>query len=926
MKKLKLGKIQKIPKGLKKIFTYWSRRKIIILLLVVLAGGAGYLFYRQRAGADTFKVASANASNLIEVQLPKNLADKAKQQNDSAQKFSDAENSTIDGLVKKEMDKKASTTKSATTRQASISDSKKDNFQDAIVILKDENGKAILPDLEKLKSQSALSRAVTGVPESNKINFIIGGGWSPEEKQEIQSVIDNDVPKIRELLGPPLFNNNVILTKFNRSAVQLGYAGCYRTYENSISIANDVTINGELHGLRGILIHEISHAWRDDLILTVLLKNSPVYSLENMLAEEAISSFVATYMTELQWDKAPSINDYLFNTPSVNTQFVSLDSYFPYEYSWRVIAKLFIEDEKFLIKFHNQLYQRQYRVGGEPGLVKRLMKESLPPMIENIPAENWLDSQYLLFPNKEIKQGANFVIMPVNRYSPQILYYYVNKDESFNLYEDSANKIQITFYDVNGKITGKKRSIGMNYSTVSGAKQPIQLYNSYPPNSVKDGWTKIVVNDSYNNSYSFIWFFTRHFDERDRDLVLSDKVNVGKNGKIIFEAKTKKNKNLTQTEIIPLSKNFPNGEDGLFDKVGVNGASASWDTFAEFYVFSKYNLYYLCPLFAEQDKTYIGQTKYGDPDMVVYVNPTDELKNNTKPSITIKSAGQQKWTIATNEKSAVTATIINSRNQTIKTIVDKQIIDSQLPITWDGKDDSGKPAPKGLYTLNVLATDKLCLTSSSKTPFRLTATVTDTQTDTQKRDTQRLSDITTIKTALESYKKAKGSYPSTRGAKFPNSGWVNSNDNSWKKFETELKPYLPSGITSLPKDPINTSNAWAATSNAFTYAYFSLNYGKSSSCQWYMLVYRLDDARLKASPGAKACNGKQFQYGNRSITEGGDAVRSTDTQTDTQKRNDQRKADIHAKLKTFLKFLFKNQRSARFRRLDSDQRQRRIKR
>ncbi|PIV25728.1 hypothetical protein COS38_00090, partial [Candidatus Berkelbacteria bacterium CG03_land_8_20_14_0_80_40_36] len=44
-----------------------------------------------------------------------------------------------------------------------------------------------------------------------------------------------------------------------------------------------------------------------------------------------------------------------------------------------------------------------------------------------------------------------------------------------------------------------------------------------------------------------------------------------------------------------------------------------------------------------------------------------------------------------------------------------------------------------------------------------------------------------------------------------------------------------------------------------------------------MLVYRLDDARLKASPGAKACNGKQFQYGNGSITEGGDAVRSTDT-------------------------------------------------
>ncbi|TSC93205.1 MAG: Type II secretion system protein G [Candidatus Berkelbacteria bacterium Licking1014_7] len=169
-------------------------------------------------------------------------------------------------------------------------------------------------------------------------------------------------------------------------------------------------------------------------------------------------------------------------------------------------------------------------------------------------------------------------------------------------------------------------------------------------------------------------------------------------------------------------------------------------------------------------------------------------------------------------------------------------------------------------------------TSTTTTP-----TTTPTATPDPKIDQQRLKDIETIKSALEKYKTAKGSYPSTKGASKPNGSWSSSNDDSWAKLEKELKPYLAAGV--LPKDPVNTSGGWAFWGNTYTYSYFSEGYGKSSSCQWYMLVYRLDDVKLKTSPGVKACSGTNFQYGNGAITEGKVVNITSTTTTPTVKIN-----------------------------------------
>jgi len=121
------------------------------------------------------------------------------------------------------------------------------------------------------------------------------------------------------------------------------------------------------------------------------------------------------------------------------------------------------------------------------------------------------------------------------------------------------------------------------------------------------------------------------------------------------------------------------------------------------------------------------------------------------------------------------------------------------------------------------------------------------------RDVQRKANIKQIQTALELYYDANGAYPPSGGAASPNSGWSNSTDASWNTLQTALAPYL----STLPHDPREDASGWPG-GGAQSFAYFSLGYGCTQ--QWYMLVYRLEQAQ-GPDPGVTACNGTVFRYG-----------------------------------------------------------------
>lgn len=149
------------------------------------------------------------------------------------------------------------------------------------------------------------------------------------------------------------------------------------------------------------------------------------------------------------------------------------------------------------------------------------------------------------------------------------------------------------------------------------------------------------------------------------------------------------------------------------------------------------------------------------------------------------------------------------------------------------------------------------------------------------RDAKRISDITQIKKALETFRVTNGYYPTSTSngcSDTPNTGWNNSvqcdRSGHWigsvNTVPAPLAPYLEQE----PVDPINKL-LWPRGA----YYYFSGGYGnvmpypKSS---WYMLIVSLE---VYPNPSVEsyfnsstATNGQVFRYGNGSngiLTTGG---------------------------------------------------------
>lgn len=115
------------------------------------------------------------------------------------------------------------------------------------------------------------------------------------------------------------------------------------------------------------------------------------------------------------------------------------------------------------------------------------------------------------------------------------------------------------------------------------------------------------------------------------------------------------------------------------------------------------------------------------------------------------------------------------------------------------------------------------------------------------RDAQRLSDITAIAKALESYKAQTGSYPTAVGNSV--GGWeISSNPNGNHAFLDQL---VTAGVVSkVPVDPVNTGDMNTAGSKIYAYyRYPAGTYGCPSA--FYVLAVRTGEtgASSGVSPG-----------------------------------------------------------------------------
>lgn len=95
------------------------------------------------------------------------------------------------------------------------------------------------------------------------------------------------------------------------------------------------------------------------------------------------------------------------------------------------------------------------------------------------------------------------------------------------------------------------------------------------------------------------------------------------------------------------------------------------------------------------------------------------------------------------------------------------------------------------------------------------------------RDSRRIGDVNTLRSALELYYLDHGGYPKT--------GWVNSAAASWNDLGTALHQYLPN----LPIDPINEQEGPVEQRGSFNYSYYSAQ-DEEEHYNDYVIVFRLE--------------------------------------------------------------------------------------
>jgi general secretion pathway protein G len=107
------------------------------------------------------------------------------------------------------------------------------------------------------------------------------------------------------------------------------------------------------------------------------------------------------------------------------------------------------------------------------------------------------------------------------------------------------------------------------------------------------------------------------------------------------------------------------------------------------------------------------------------------------------------------------------------------------------------------------------------------------------RDSQRKQDVKTIAKALELYYIDNGQYPTISCASncSINGSWGTSSDVGWDGLASKL---IPKYISSLPKDPSNTTGSVLSESPNYSYALYTGAYCGAGTRQMYLLAYKLE--------------------------------------------------------------------------------------
>jgi hypothetical protein len=265
---------------------------------------------------------------------------------------------------------------------------------DRIIVFTDQNGKPILPDLERSRKQGKKGgglRLLLGI--SNELTFTFNSPnspWTCEEVGGIKAQIADFYPLIKKFYGAPAFNLTVNVVK----APSLSSASAlYNPTTNTITL-------GPGYGTQpDVLCHEMIHAFRDDYLLFL-------NSFEEGMTR-AVEVEVFNHLPDYAyWDRAHSYN-YDVYYEGIGTQwlgqrggsfFLGGNTLLYYQLAGYAWAKPFLENPSFFLDFNGELYARlrsgQAIQSDESSLVD--VACSVQPMIEDVECLQWYRHQGIL--------------------------------------------------------------------------------------------------------------------------------------------------------------------------------------------------------------------------------------------------------------------------------------------------------------------------------------------------------------------------------------------------------------------------------------------------------------------------------------------------------------------------------------------------
>ena len=266
---------------------------------------------------------------------------------------------------------------------------------DRVVVFKDHEGRAILPDLERSRSVSSLSPLSAQVtPERKEIDFTFNSSafpWSDSEVFSLKKVLADCYPLAKKIYGEPAFNITVNIRKDPSGTT----AGLYYTTLNEMVLRNADAADP--------VCHEMLHAFRDDNVISLS-------SFEEGMVRAAEVELFNRLPSYTYWNRHHSYSyDVYYEglskrvigglNGSLTMGYVSpLVRYQLSGYAW---SKVFFQNWKFFVHFNAELYRMTQVDGATPHDELRLMDiaRNAQPVVEGVGFRKWYRRQGVLTTN-----------------------------------------------------------------------------------------------------------------------------------------------------------------------------------------------------------------------------------------------------------------------------------------------------------------------------------------------------------------------------------------------------------------------------------------------------------------------------------------------------------------------------------------------